>query len=221
MPGSGPGLAVGRFGLKANVSSLLHQIVAAYHDDMGITSDFMPEESLHPQAGDLSLSDVAADPEIPATTVLDVLMYIRTLDLPNQGASTEEVRRGETLFSQIGCASCHIPVLRTGPSEIPSLNNVDARLYTDMLLHDMGPTLADNRPDGSADGSEWRTPPLAGIRLAPDNLGGVAHYLHDGRTPDLTEAIRLHGGEAQASSDQFQAFSESDRSALVAFVQSL
>ena len=221
MNGSGPGPAVGRFGLKANVASLLQQIVGAYHDDMGITTDYDPVESLHPQAGDLSLSDVAADPEVPATEVLDVLMYIRTLDIPARGELTPQVQQGDALFTQIGCASCHVPVLKTGPSEIPSLNLVDAALYTDMLLHDMGSGLADNRADWTANGFEWRTPPLAGLRLAADNLGGTVHYMHDGRTTDLSEAVSMHGGEAQASRDRFAGLNAADKEALIAFLLSL
>ena len=90
-----------------------------------------------------------------------------------------------------------------------------------MLLHDMGPGLADNRPDESADGFEWRTPPLMGIRLVPDNLGGLEFYLHDGRATSVEEAIRLHGGEAQASQSSFSNFSTEEQAALVAFVKSL
>lgn len=219
--GAGPGMAVGRFGLKANVSSLVAQVVLAYRDDMGITSDFLPEESLHPHIGDLSLTDTVPDPEVPASEVLDVVMYVRTLAIPNRGEITQEVTRGDAIFVQIGCASCHIPSIKTGPNPIPSLDQVDAPLYSDLLLHDMGQELADNRQDGSANGYEWRTPPLIGIRLAPDNLGGIAHYLHDGRTTQLSEAIRLHGGEAEASRNQFLALPENDQKALIAFVQSL
>lgn len=221
MNGSGPGLAVGRFGLKSNVASLLHQIVGAYHDDMGITTDYMPEESLHPQVGDLSLSDISPDPEVPATEVLDVLMYIRTLDVPRRGELTPQVQQGDALFNQMGCASCHVPSLKTGPSEIPSLNLIDAPLYTDMLLHDMGPGLADNRADWTANGFEWRTTPLVGLRLAADNLGGTVHYLHDGRTTDLSEAVLMHGGEAQASRDRFAGLNAEDKEALIAFLLSL
>jgi len=219
--GAGPGLAVGRFGLKANISSLLQQVVGAYREDMGITSDFLPVEAIHSDAGDLALSDRVADPEIPAHEVLDVLMYVRTLAVPNRGEITPEVQNGERLFEQVGCTGCHIPTLKTGPSPIPSLDQVDAHMYSDLLLHDMGPGLADNRADGSADGYEWRTPPLMGIRLAPDNLGGPAHYLHDGRTSDLGEAILEHGGEAQGSRDRYQALSTDEQNALLAFVLSL
>ena len=221
MVGSGPGLAVGRFGLKANVSSLLQQIVGAYRDDMGITTDFQPEESLHPLVGDLALHDIAPDPEVPGTEVLDVLMYIRTLSVPQRGELTDQVQRGDVLFGQIGCASCHVPNMKTGPSAIPSLNLVDAPLYSDMLLHDMGEGLADHRADGSANGFEWRTVPLMGLRLAADNLGGVVHYLHDGRTSDLAEAIVMHGGEAQASRDRFAALSAEEKEAVLAFLLSL
>lgn len=221
MPGGGPGLAVGRFGLKANTSSLLEQIVTAYREDMGITTDFMPEDLRHPLTGDLSLGDTVPDPEVPAAEVMDVLMYIRTLAVPRRGEITDDVRRGDAIFNQIGCASCHVPVLKTSPSPISSLDRVDVPLYSDLLLHDMGPELADHRPDGSANGYEWRTVPLMGLRLAADNLGGVAHYLHDGRTSDLSEAIRFHGGEALASRNRFIALSSEDQKALIAFLLSL
>jgi len=221
MIGAGPGPAVGRFGLKANVASLIHQVVGAYRDDMGITTDFLPEESLHPQAGDLSLSDVAPDPEVPGTEVLDVLMYIRTLAVPNRGQTTPEITRGDALFAQIGCATCHVPSMKTGPSPIPSLNQVDAPLYSDLLLHDMGPGLADNRPDWSATGSEWRTPPLMGIRLVADNLGGREFYLHDGQATSLDEAIQAHGGEAEGAKTRYLALPSTDMEALLAFVGSL
>jgi len=125
------------------------------------------------------------------------------------------------LFEQMGCASCHVPSMKTGPSEIPSLNLVDAPLYSDLLLHDMGEGLADHRSDGSANGYEWRTAPLMGLRLAADNLGGVVHYLHDGRTSDLSEAILMHGGEAQASRDGFAALSAEEKEAVLAFLLSL
>jgi CxxC motif-containing protein (DUF1111 family) len=114
-----------------------------------------------------------------------------------------------------------VPTLKTGPNAIPSLDQVDANLYSDLLLHDMGPELADNRSDWTADGYEWRTAPLWGLRLAGDAVGGTAFYLHDGRTSDLTEAIRLHGGEAGAARSGFLALSEGERQALIAFLMSL
>lgn len=219
--GAGPGPVVGRFGRKANVSSLLEQVVNAYQQDMGITSDYLPVEPLHPQTGTVPIGDAVADPEVPATEVNDVVMYVRLLSPPARGEITEEVRRGDTLFGQIGCASCHVPTLKTGPHPIPALNRVDAHLYSDLLLHDMGPGLADNRPDWGADGREWRTAPLWGLRLAPDALGGTATYLHDGRATTLGQAIDAHGGEAADSRSAYSGLSEGDRAAVIAFLESL
>jgi CxxC motif-containing protein (DUF1111 family) len=219
--GAGPGLVVGRFGRKSNVSSLLEQVVNAYQQDMGITSDYQPFEPVNPQAGTVPIGDSVPDPEVPATEVNDVVMYVRLLSPPARGAVTAEVTRGGNLFEQIGCAACHTPSLRTGLSPIPALDQVDADLYSDLLLHDMGPGLADNRGDWLATGQEWRTAPLWGLRLAPDALGGQATYLHDGRATSLSEAIDFHGGESGASRSAYRALIEADRAAVVAFLESL
>ena len=219
--GGGPGMQLGRFGRKASVSTLLLQVTAAYHQDMGITSDFMPVENPNPQHGGTAIGDTVPDPEIPASTVLDTTMYVRLLMPPARGPSTVETTRGEVLFEMIGCATCHVPVMTTGDSPVAQLRNVDAHLYSDMLLHDMGPELADNRPDGDASGTEWKTAPLWGTRLVADFTNGVAHYMHDGRTTDLGEAISLHGGEAAGVRQRFGELPSADRDALLAFVLSL
>ena len=220
--GSGPGPRLGRFSRKAQVTSLLQQISEAYHQDMGITSDFLPVENPHPQAGGaVAPGDQVPDPEITARVVLETVAYVRLLAPPRRGEITEEVRKGEALFASLGCAKCHVPSLRTGPSPVPQLNSAEARLYSDLLLHDMGPALADNRPDGQANGLEWRTTPLWGLRLVAENLGGTPFYLHDGRTSDLSEAIRLHGGEAEKARNAFVGLSDADRRAVIAFLNSL
>jgi CxxC motif-containing protein (DUF1111 family) len=123
------------------------------------------------------------------------------------------------LFAQTGCASCHVPSLPTGPSPVAALANRQADLYSDLLLHDMGDALADNRPDGSASGREWRTTPLWGLRLMRRFLNGEAFLLHDGRARTVDEAIRLHGGEALASRHAFVALSPAQRAALLDFVE--
>ena len=211
----------GRFGRKANNATLLGQIAAAYRDDIGITSDFLPDESLHPLGEGISLGDLVPDPELPSTTVNDVLMYLRLLSPPTRGEITEQVQQGEAIFNDIGCAKCHIPSIKTGPNAIPQLNQVSVNLYSDLLLHFMGYELADNRPDYEANGGEWRTPPLWGLRLAGDPLGGIAFYLHDGRTSDISEAIFLHGGEAELVRNRFTELPDKKRAALVAFLLSL
>ena len=219
--GGGSGLQVGRFGLKANISSLLEQVVNAYHQDMGITSDFIPVENSHQDGEGIAIGDIAPDPEISAQTVLDVVVYVRLLSPPARGDITTEVTLGESLFNGIGCVSCHIPSMKTGVHNVPQLNQVDANLYSDLLLHDMGNGLADFRPDGSADGFEWRTTPLWGLRLVPNFLDGSAFYLHDGRATTLEDAIEFHGGEAKTASDAFTAFSQNEKDALIVFLKSL
>jgi CxxC motif-containing protein (DUF1111 family) len=127
---------------------------------------------------------------------------------------------GEGHFTAAGCASCHVPTLKTGPHPLGVLGMRDVTLYSDLLLHDMGDGLADHRTDGGASGREWRTTPLWGLRLVPTFLNGRAFYLHDGRARTLDEAIRLHGGEAQRARDAYIALTPTQRDALLDFVGS-
>ena len=219
--GGGSGLQVGRFGLKANVSSLLEQVVLAYQQDMGITSDFIPVENSHQDGEGIAIGDIVPDPEISAQTVLEAVVYVRLLSPPARGNITPEVTIGETAFSDIGCVTCHVPSMKTGKNDIAQLDQVDANLYSDLLLHNMGAGLADNRIDGSADGFEWRTTPLWGLRLVPEFLDGKPFYLHDGRATTLKEAIELHGGEAETASDAFKALPQDKKDALIVFLESL
>jgi CxxC motif-containing protein (DUF1111 family) len=220
-PGPGPGgTQLGRFSRKAQVSSLLQQIVEAYHEDIGITSDFLPGENPNAQAGSVALGDDVPDPEIPASTVLETVVYVRLLAPPEPGPIDA---RAADLFGQIRCATCHVPTLRTGSHDIAPLDEVDVPLYSDLLLHDMGPGLADGRPDGNgpepATGSEWKTPPLWGTRFVTDFLGGRAFFLHDGRATTVHDAILAHGGEAAGSLDAYLALSPEDQALLREFVE--
>lgn len=220
-PGAEPGLRLGRFSRKGQVSSLLQQVAEAYHQDIGVTSDFLPVENTNPQSSRAAeAADRVPDPEIPAATIRSVLAYIRTLAPPAPGADTPQRQRGAAVFDSIGCAGCHVPVLMTGPSSIPVLANRPVKLYSDLLLHDMGPGLADQRQDGSASGVEWKTPPLWGLRVMRDFLNGDAFLLHDGRARSIEEAILLHGGEAEGARDRFAALTPADRAALLDFVGS-
>lgn len=220
-PGGGPGPRLGRFGRKAQVSSLLQQVLEAYLQDIGITSDFLPVENRNPLSSvPVEAADHAADPEIPAATVQATVFYIRTLAPSAAGAMTPRREEGRTLFASAGCASCHVPTLRTGDHPVRALAHRDVTLYSDLLLHDMGEGLADNRPDGEATGREWRTTPLWGLRLMRQFLDGDAFLLHDGRARSVEEAILLHGGEAQRARDAFAALSAAQRAALLDFVES-
>ena len=153
--------------------------------------------------------------------VIETVMFIRLLAPPPRGEITPEVVRGKRHFEAIGCAKCHVPTMQTGRSPIEVLSRVSANLYSDLLLHDMGEELADNRPDVTANGREWRTAPLWGIRLAGEVLGGTPFFLHDGRATTLEAAIRAHGGEAQMAKEEFFRLSEAGRQAVIAFLESL
>lgn len=215
-----PTFHLGRFGRKAGVAILLQQVVTAYHQDMGITSDFLPFENPHPVNG--TLGDDVPEPEVSRSTIDDVIFYLRTLAPPKRGPLTTQVQQGEARFLQIGCGSCHVPSIKTGAHPtITALNQVDVPLYSDLLLHDMGPELADNVVEGEAGGTEWRTSPLWGLRLIGEHLGGTPFYLHDGRTSDLREVIRLHGGEAAGTRERFFSLPQPEQEALIAFLLSL
>ena len=124
-------------------------------------------------------------------------------------------------FAAANCAKCHTSTVTTGPFHpMTELRNQTIHPYTDLLLHDLGPGLADNMGEGIATGSEWRTPPLWSIGLTAGVSGGEA-YLHDGRARSLEEAILWHGGEADASKEAFRTMSASDRAALIKFLKSL
>ncbi len=219
--GGGSSWQVGRFGRKASVASLLEQVVTAYHQDVGITSDFLPLENVNVQGGGSGVGDAVADPEIASHIVDETTMYVRLLAPPARGASNQRVEQGASLFDQIGCTSCHVPSLKTGSHPIPPLSNVDVALYSDLLLHDMGTELADYRPDGNASGTEWRTAPLWGTRLVAKFLNGEVFYLHDGRARSIDQAIRYHGGEASLARSRFDSLTDEERAALIAFVESL
>jgi CxxC motif-containing protein (DUF1111 family) len=218
-PGAAP--YVGRFTRKARASTVFEQVVDAYLNDMGITSDFLLEENRNRAAGAPTTSfDRVPDPEVSADVVQRVAFYLRMLAPPEPGPLTPARARGEALFAEVGCAACHTPELRTGPNAVAALANQPVRLYSDLLLHDMGDALADDVPDLDATGREWRTSPLWGLRVARDFLDGGLYLLHDGRARSIEEAIGLHGGEAAAARDAFAALPGADRAALVDFVGS-
>lgn len=210
---------LGRFGWKANTASVLTQVATAFNQDMGITSSILPVESSYGQSQYDGLKD---DPELPDSLLNAVKFYAQTLQVPARRNPTDAtIKRGEALFVTAKCATCHRQTLTTGVDVArPYLSNQVIHPYTDMLVHDMGPGLADNRPDYLANGQEWRTAPLWGLGLytAVNNPG---YYLHDGRARTITEAIMWHGGEAQRSVNYFTSLSSADRAAMLKFLQSL
>lgn len=210
---------VGRFGWKANTGTIRSQCAAAYVEDMGITNVIFDKETGHGQTnGSDGLGD---DPELAAAILDQVVLYCKTLAVPApRGIDKQQVKDGAAIFEKIACAQCHKPQQKTGYSEISAISFQTFYPYTDMLLHDMGEGLSDNRPDFLAGGSEWKTRPLWGIGLT-QLVNGHTDFLHDGRAKNLTEAILWHGGEALQSKEKFKLLSKKDREALLAFLNSL
>lgn len=210
---------LGRFGWKANTASVLEQCAGAYNGDMGITNYIFPTETGYGQSN--GSDGLADDPEISPEILQNVAFYCQTLAVPAPRNITQEnIRKGAKIFEQIDCAKCHIPKMQTGYSPIIALSNQTFYPYTDMLLHDMGAGLADNRPDFLANGNEWKTRPLWGIGLT-QVVNGHTHFLHDGRAKNITEAILWHGGEAENAKQKFKQLSTTDRENLLAFLNSL
>jgi CxxC motif-containing protein (DUF1111 family) len=210
--------AIGRFGWKANVPSLLQQVAGAFNGDMGVTSSFFPAE---PCEGAFPGCN-RHNPDVTDDMVALVTYYTQTLGVPaRRNLDDPQVQRGEEFFARVGCASCHLATMTTGQVPgVPAISGQVIHPYTDLLLHDMGKGLADNRPDFGASGSEWRTPPLWGIGLVPV-VSGFSSYLHDGRAASLLEAVLWHGGEATRARERVRTARAEDRSALIAFLESL
>ena len=213
--------ALGRFGWKAEQPTVLRQVAGAFVEDMGLTSSLFPVENFTAGQEICARQPSGGHPEVSDKILNDVVAYSLTLAVPGRRSWLDPiVLRGKTLFGQASCAVCHVPRLQTGPSKFPELAAQTIRPYTDLLLHDMGEGLSDHRPVFQAGGRDWRTPPLWGIGLV-SKVNGHTCFLHDGRARDFAEAILWHGGEAEAARELFRHMPESDRKALIAFLQSL
>jgi CxxC motif-containing protein (DUF1111 family) len=207
---------IGRFGLKARIATLDEFTADAFQGDMGITSPYRPEEFVNP---DGLKDDAKPGIDVGYGSVESRALYLRLLAIPERYTDAE----GAKLFEQTSCGVCHTPSLKTRADyPIANLAAIDAHVYTDFLIHDMGPALADGLPagadiDGGAGSFEWRTSPLIGLRFNRT-------FLHDGRAKSVEEAIAGHrgvGSEANDSIDRFDALSASERASLIAFVEAL
>lgn len=216
----------GRFGWKAGQPNLNQQNVHAFSGDMGLTTSLRPfddctdAQTACKQAPNGNGPD--GEPEVSDNILRLVLFYTRNLAVPaRRGVNDEQVLAGKNLFFQAGCQSCHTPQYTTAANAAePELANQVIRPYSDLLLHDMGDGLADNRTEFQASGRDWRTPPLWGIGLT-QAVSGHTQFLHDGRARNLLEAVLWHGGEAQQAQQQVLSFNAEQRAALLAFLNSL
>ena len=219
---------LGRFGLKAGSPSLVEQSASAFAGDIGISNPLHPNgagecmptqtDCINAPHGDGDAREFEVDKEI-----LDlVTFYSRNLGVPaRRNMNDVDVLRGKKLFYNVGCVACHQPSFVTNRlSDQPAQSFQLIWPYTDVLLHDMGDGLADNRPEAVANGREWRTPPLWGIGLT-EQVSGHTQFLHDGRARSLLEAVLWHGGEGQVARDRVVEMSVDDRAALLKFLESL
>ena len=157
----------------------------------------------------------------PALVALDHVRLLVAIDIARRDLTDAQALQGEQLFTGAQCAACHTPSLTTSSYHpMTELRSQTIHPYTDLLLHDMGPGLADNMGELDATGSEWRTPPLWSIGLTAGVSGGEA-YLHDGRARSLEEAILWHGGEAETAKEAFRTMPAANRAALIKFLKSL
>ena len=213
---------IGRFGWKANVATLREQTATALAGDMGLNSHLFPHGNCAKRQTACQQAPVSGTPEITTAQLDQMELYQLALAVPAPRSQNQSLaQRGAALFQQAQCTACHRPEIRTGDfPRLTALSQQTIAPYTDLLLHNMGPELADHRPDFAASGSEWRTPPLWGIGLAKQvepNTG----FLHDGRARTILEAILWHGGEAEEARETVRAMIPADREALLVFINSL
>lgn len=223
---------VGRFGTKAQTVSIEGFLRGPLFNHVGITSDPLPNERKDalpvPSGTGGSMrnglfggveqgqaaapdeptidDDAAQDPELSEDDLFDLVSFAMLLAAPQPDALDEAGLRGQALFGAMRCDDCHVPSLNSPRGLIPA--------YSDLLLHDMGEETADGVRMGEADGREFRTQPLWG-------LAAVGPYLHDGRADTVDEAIRLHGGEGEASRTLYVDATEAERAELQRFLRAL
>jgi CxxC motif-containing protein (DUF1111 family) len=228
---------LGRFGYKAATFSVKHQVASAFNTDMDVMTSMIP----NPDCGSQQASCGNSGLEIADEHVDNLVKYVSLLGVGASRYFNDNFEEGETLFEDIGCAGCHIPSMVTSNNHpLAELRGQTIYPYTDLLLHDMGEGLADNLAEGSASGAEWRTAPLWGLGLTKNVMLGDAKgndlvsqardypadlnrigYLHDGRARTIDEAVRWHGGEAQVSKVAYEGLSDTQRNAVLDFLESL
>jgi CxxC motif-containing protein (DUF1111 family) len=215
-------LAIGRFGWKANAPDLPAQNASAAIGDIGLTNPLFIAEHCTPAQETCRAAPVAPEIDISDKFFAKLNLYTRLIAVPAQRNSNDPlVKKGEALFNIFGCGGCHATTLKTRPDAVlPEIANQTFHPFTDVLLHDMGEALADNRPDFEASGNEWRTPPLWGLGLI-ESVNGHNRLLHDGRARGFAEAILWHGGEGEAAKEAFRSAAQEERDALVRFLGSL
>lgn len=228
-PNLDPGGRPGRFGWKAQATTLVAFTAGAALGTLGLTTPLVTAEPLpqgNPIPAGCTNTDVGASTPNDASGAIlfSITAWEALLAPPEAQPLDREAQKGQRLFHSVGCAKCHVSELTTGTYDlalrdgrtvrVDALSGKTARLYSDLLLHDMGPGLDEKVEMRQAKGSEFRTAPLWGLRHR-------VRYLHDGRADTLHEAIVAHGGEAQIIRARYQALRDPEQHALRDFLRSL
>jgi CxxC motif-containing protein (DUF1111 family) len=230
---------LGRFGYKAGTTSVKHQVASAFNTDMGVMTTLLP----NPDCGSNQADCGSSGSELSDEHLNNLVKYVALLGVrPQRDYNNSQVINGRNLFNNIGCAGCHVESVTTSAYHpFAELRSQVIKPYTDLLLHDMGPGLADNLGEGQASGAEWRTAPLWGLGVSACVTGGVtgsrgnppfgtdggetcvpkASYLHDGRARTIEEAILWHGGEGQSAKNNYQGLSSGQKQDVLKFLESL
>ena len=193
--------SIGRFGWKGDVANLQQFVADAFRNEMGITSPLAPQDVAI--AADSGCGPTKSGLDDDGSIIRAVTAYLADLPAPLPEKLVGKSSQGQVLFASAGCVSCHTPALPSRRGQVA--------LYSDLLLHDMGPALNDGIVQGGATAAEWRTTTLWGLRLR-------TRFLHDGRAVTFAEAILAHDGDGAAASRAFRQLSPDDRKALLEFL---
>lgn len=208
---------LGRFGRRATAPDLTEFVAGGLLVELGLTTPEFPNENLANGEPLPDGVDPVPDPEISDSTVAEFVDFVRFLALPAReqatGASADSIAEGEREFFRAGCAQCHVPTMQTGPNEVAALDRKSVPLWSDLLLHDLGPEVESVCADDVGP-SEFRTTPLAGLRLRQP-------YMHNGKALDLGASIEMHGGEAAGSRAAWSVLDEGGKATLLRFLRSL
>jgi CxxC motif-containing protein (DUF1111 family) len=212
-----PAGRLGRFGRRATAPDLTEFVAGALGIELGLTTGRFPNENLVNGQPLPEGVDPAPDPEISDSVLSEYVDFIRFLALPAPeratGAAADSIAQGERIFFHTGCALCHVPAMQTGPNEVAALDRKTVPLWSDLLLHDLGPEV-ESVCAGDVGPSEFRTTPLAGLRLRQP-------YMHNGEALDLRTAIDMHGGEAAGARAAWSMLDENEKATLLRFLRSL
>jgi CxxC motif-containing protein (DUF1111 family) len=205
-------MVLGKYTYKASAPTLKQQIASAFHNDMSLTTTYFPHDNCTSTQQECLNAKKARDAiDVPDQRVDAIDFYLKNLKVP---VSENKNQEGKALFTQIGCASCHIPSFTLN-------NNQKIEVFSDFLLHDMGEELSDGRSEFNATARQWRTTPLWGINSYKYTVGEDVEYLHDGRARSLEEAILWHGGEALNVRKRFMNLTVEQRNNLLEYLGEL